>query len=98
MKQPAERSVGYLLSFSLVDSMRQILEKTIDRVGFDGLNGTAVNETIATMGEIKAMDGVLIIGYGKDVRAPNKARIVQVQKGKFVYQTDWMTAPDLRPK
>ena len=78
--------------------MRQILEKTIDRVGFDGLNGAAVNETIMTMGEIKATDGVLILGYGKDVRATNKARIVQVQKGKFVYQTDWMTTPDLRPK
>jgi branched-chain amino acid transport system substrate-binding protein len=97
-RKPAERSVGYLLSFSLVDSMRQILEKTIDRVGFDGLNGAAVNETIMTMGEIKAMDGVMVLGYGKDVRATNKARIVQVQKGKFVYQTDWMTTPDLRPK
>ena len=74
------------------------MEKTIDRVGFDALSGAAMYETMQATGEIKAMDGVMVLQYSKDIRATNKARIMQVQKGKFVPQTDWMVVPDLRPK
>jgi len=97
-RKPAERAVGYLLAFSFVEAMKQYIEKTIDRVGFEGLTGAAVYETIVATGELKAMQGVTALDYNKDRRAPSKARIVQVQKGKFVYLTDWMTAPDLKPK
>jgi branched-chain amino acid transport system substrate-binding protein len=97
-RKPAERSVGYLLAFTFVDAMRQYIEKTIDRVGFEGLTGAAVYETIQATPELKPMEGVQTFDFGKDKRAPSRARIVQVQKGKFVYLTDWMTAPDLRPK
>ncbi len=97
-RKPAEHSVGYLLTFAIVDITRQVLEKTIDRVGFDALSGASVYETIQTMGEVKGLDGVMVLSYSKDVRAPNKARVMQVQKGKFVAQSDWLTAPDLRPK
>jgi len=97
-RKPAERNVGYMLSYAFVDYARAVMEKTIDRVGFDGLTGAAVQETLTTMDEYKALDGVMILGYGKDRRAPNKARIIQVQKGQFVPVTDWMTVPDLRPK
>ena len=97
-RKPAEHSVGYLLAFTFVDAMRNYIEKTIDRVGFEGLTGAAVQETMITSGDLKAMDGVMVWDFGKDKRAPSKARIVQVQKGKFVPVTDWMTAPDLRPK
>jgi len=97
-RKPAEHSVGYLLTFGIVDATRQLMEKTIDRVGFDALSGATLYETMQGTAEIKAMDGVMVLQYGKDVRATNKARIIQVQKGKFVPQTDWMIAPDLRPK
>ncbi len=97
-RKPAERSVGYLLSFTFVDAMKQYIEKTIDRVGFEGLTGAAVYETIQATPELKPMEGIQSFDFGKDKRAPSKARIVQVQKGKFIYLTDWMTAPDLKPK
>ncbi|MBI4672730.1 MAG: hypothetical protein HY741_13810 [Chloroflexi bacterium] len=97
-RKPAEHSVGYLLTYGIVDATRQVIEKTVDRVGFDALSGAAMYETMQTAGEIKAMEGVMTLQYSKDVRATNKARIMQVQKGKFVPQTDWMVAPDLRPK
>ncbi len=97
-RKPAERAVGYLLAFSFVEAMKQYIEKTIDRVGFEGLSGAAVYETIITTGRLDAMQGVVSLDYGPDKRAPSRARIVQVQKGKFVYLTDWMIAPDLRPK
>jgi len=97
-RKASEHSVGYLLAFTFVDAMKQYIEKTIDRVGFDGLTGQAVYETIQSTPELKPMDGIQTFDFSKDKRAPSKARIVQVQKGKFVYLTDWMTAPDLRPK
>ena len=97
-RKPAEHSVGYLLSFAFVDAMQQIVEKTVDRVGFEGLTGAAVQETMAGMSELKALSGVMVLQYGGDKRSPSKARIIQVQKGKFVAITDWMVAPDLRPK
>ena len=97
-RKPAERSVGYLLAFSFVDAMKQYIEKTIDRVGFDALTGQAVYETMTISGDLKVMEGITTFDFSKDKRAPSKARIIQVQKGKFVPQSDWMVAPDLRPK
>ncbi len=97
-RKPTDRNVAYLVAFALADAFRQIFEKTIDRVGFDALTGATVYETITTMGEIKAMDGITVWGFSKTQVAPTKARIIQVQKGKFVPVTDWMVAPDLRPK
>jgi len=97
-RKPAERNVAYILSFAYVDFTREVLEKTIDRVGFDALTGAAVHQTIVGMGEYKAVQGVAVLTYGPTKRAPSAARIIQVQKGKFVPVTDWMTAPDLRPK
>jgi len=78
--------------------MKQYIEKTIDRVGFDGLTGQAVYETIQSTPELKPMDGIQTFDFSKDKRAPSKARIVQIKGGKITYVTDWMTAPDLRPK
>ncbi len=97
-RKPAERSVGYLLAFTFVDAMKQYIEKTIDRVGFEGLTGQAVYETIQATPELKPMEGIQTFDFGKDKRAPSKARIVQIKGGKITYVTDWMTAPDLRPK
>ncbi len=96
-RKPAERSVGYLLAFAFTDAMKQYIEKTIDRVGFEGLTGQAVYETMIG-GEIKPSDGVTTFDFNKDRRATTKARIAQVKGGKFVYLTDWMTTPDLKPK
>jgi branched-chain amino acid transport system substrate-binding protein len=97
-RKASDRNVAYLIAFALVDAFRQAFEKTIDRVGFDALTGAAVYETITTMGEIKAMDGIALWGFSKTQTAPSKARVIQVQKGKFVPMTDWLVAPDLRPK
>ncbi len=97
-RKPTDRNVAYLIAYALVDATRQIVEKTVDRVGFDGLTSAAVYETITTMGEIKAMEGITVWSFDKEKRAPSKARIIQVKGGKFVPVSDWMTAPDLRPK
>ncbi len=97
-RTPAEKSLGYLLTWSVVDAAKQIYEKTIDRVGFDALSGEEVFKTMTTMGEIKTLDGVMIMGpYDKDVRAGRKARMVQVQGGTFKPVSDWMSAPNLAP-
>ncbi len=91
-RKPAERSVGYLLAFYFVDAMKQYIEKTIDRVGFDALSGEAVYQTMIST-PIKLGQGVTSFDYNKDLRATTKARIAQVKGGKFVFLTDWMTAP-----
>ncbi len=97
-KRPAShKGVGYLLTFALVDAGKQIIEKTIDRVGFDALTGEEVYKTITTMGELKALDGVLVLGFDKDSRSGRKARIVQIKSGNFVQVQDWTAAPNLAP-
>lgn len=94
----AEHNVAYLIAFAVVDVARQAIEQAIDNVGFDALDGKAVYDAITTMGPIEALGGVLRLDYTGGRRAPNQARIAVIKGGKFVPLTDWLTAPDLRPK
>ena len=97
-RPPQERNIAYLASFAIVDAARQVLERAIDDVGFDNLDGQAVYNAITTMGEIQALDGVLRLEYDETRRAPNRARVAVTQGGKFVPVTDWLVTPDLRPQ
>lgn len=97
-RPPQERNIAYLASFAIVDVVRQVLERAIDDVGYDNLDGQAAYNAITTMGEIRALDGVLRLEYDETRRAPNRARVAVTRSGKFVPLTDWLVTPDLRPQ
>lgn len=95
---PAERNVAYILAFTLVDVAREAIERAIDEVGFDNLDGEAVYQQLQTLKGYKPLGGLAIFDYGPNVRSTRTARIVQAKGGTFVPLTNWMQAPDLRPK
>jgi len=93
----AERGVGYLLTAAGVDLAVMAIEKAIDTVGFDALNGQAVYEALISLGETDVLDGVMKVDFSGDNRSPHQAQIRQVQGGQFVMLQDWTSTPDLRP-
>lgn len=98
-RQAGARNVGYLLLIAGVDIAVQAIERAIDEVGFDNLNGEAIHTALTTMGPIAALEGVVLVDYTNGVRAPQQAQIRQIQGGPdaFVVLQDWTPMPDLRP-
>lgn len=93
------RNVGYLMLVTGVDIAVQAIEKAIDTVGFDNLNGEAIYNALTTMGPIEALNGVVRVDYSNGVRAPQQAQIRQIQGGPDAFNVlqDWTKMPDLRP-
>src|SRR5690606_31407104 len=96
-RQPAERGVGYLLTFAGVDLAVQAIELAIDNVGYDNLTGADVQAALIELGAIDVLDGVMRVDFANDSRSPHEAQIRQVQGGAFVMLQDWTATPDLRP-
>ena len=98
-RDPREQNVGYLNVVATVDLYKQVLEKTIMDVGFENLTGEAVHNTMTTMGEVEALNGVFTVDYSDGRRSPNMAQIRMIQGGpdKFVVMQDFTETPDLRP-
>lgn len=96
-RQPAERGVGYLLTFAGVDLAVRAIELAIDNVGFDALTGADVQAALIELGAIDVLDGVMRVDFANDNRSPHESQIRQVQGGTFVVLQDWTPTPDLRP-
>lgn len=96
-RTPAEHAVAYLISFALVDVAREAIDRAIQEVGFDALDGPAIFEQLKALQNYEAFDGLMNVTFGEDVRSTSSARIGQAQAGQLIPVTDWMTAPDLRP-
>lgn len=96
-RQPAERGVGYLLTFAGVDLAVRAIELAIDTVGYDDLTGADVQQALIDLGAIDVLDGVMRVDFSNDNRSPHQAQIRQVQGGQFIVLQDWTETPDLRP-
>lgn len=97
-RSDSERAVGYLLTFAGVDLAVQAIELAIDTVGFDNLDGAAIQQALIDLGAVDLIDGVMRVDYStNDSRSPHMAQIRQIQGGEFVILQDWTETPDLRP-
>jgi branched-chain amino acid transport system substrate-binding protein len=95
-----DKGVSYLTSYAGTFAWADILEKAIDDVGFENLNGEAFMKAFEEMGTVSAM-GVFEYDVRDGSRAPHKAQIRQVQqvgdKLEFVVVQDFFELPDTRP-
>ena len=96
-----DKAFTYLLTFSVMFGIADILTVAMNNVGFDGLNGTEFLKAMQQMGTISAA-GVLEMKADGSNRAPNKAQIRQAQMMEdgsvdFVVVQDFVTLPDTRP-
>ncbi len=96
-----DKAFTYLLTYSVMFGIADILTVAMNNVGFDGLNGTEFLNAMQQMGTISAA-GVLEMKADGSNRAPNKAQIRQAQMMEdgsvdFVVVQDFVTLPDTRP-
>lgn len=90
----ATRNIAYLLSFATIDLWIEMMTQTINRVGYENLNGAAVYETLNSGFTYSALDGVLNVAFDEETRATHTSRIGQIQ---FVETADGSVAPAILP-
>ncbi len=97
---PADHGVGYLLSYSAIDAVRQIMVHAINRDGFENLSGKTFRDAMIDMGSISA-GGLYNLEAANGNRAPVQTQIRRVEivdgEPKFAAVTDWFELPDTRP-
>ena len=97
----SDKAFTYLLLYSAMFGIADILTVAMNNVGFDGLNGTEFLKAMQQMGTISSA-GVFEMNVEGSNRAPNKAQIRQAQiladgSIDFVVVQDFTTLPDTRP-
>ncbi len=99
-RPPSDHNVGYLLLVAGMDLAKAALEKAIDTVGYENLDGEAVHDAIIAISPYDSLQGVVRADYRNGRRAPGVSQIRQVQGGPtgFTVIQDWTDMPDLRPK
>lgn len=97
----SDKSFTYLLMYSAMFGIADILTVALNNVGFDGLNGAEFLKAMQQMGTVSSA-GVFEINVEGSNRATNKAQIRQAQimedgSVDFVVVQDFTTLPDMRP-
>jgi branched-chain amino acid transport system substrate-binding protein len=75
----------------------EAVSETVERVGWDKLNGQAVFDTLTKHKEFKAL-GLQPFKLAAGKRTPLQARVVEIKKDQVVPISDWLPCPDLRPE
>ncbi len=97
----SDKAFTYLLLYSAMYGIADVLTVAMNNVGFDGLTGAEFLKAMQQMGTVSAA-GVFEMNVEGSNRAPNKAQIRQAQimpdgSVDFVVVQDFVTLPDLRP-
>ena len=97
----SDKAFTYLLLYSAMFGIADILTVAMNNAGFDGLNGTEFLKAMQQMGTISSA-GVFEMNVEGSNRAPNRAQIRQAQMMAdgsidFVVVQDFTTLPDMRP-
>ena len=97
----SDKAFTYLLLYSAMFGLADVLTVAMNNVGFDGLNGAEFLKAMQQMGTISSA-GVFEMNVEGSNRAPNKAQIRQAQimedgSVDFVVVQDFVTLPDTRP-
>ncbi|UCH61120.1 MAG: ABC transporter substrate-binding protein [Anaerolineales bacterium] len=94
-----EHNVGYLLLVAGVDLSVKAITHAIDTVGYENLNGEAVQAALIEMSPFEALEGVFRVDYSGGSRSPHTSQIRMIQGGPDAFNIlqDWADTPDLRP-
>ncbi|MCY4413341.1 MAG: ABC transporter substrate-binding protein [Caldilineaceae bacterium] len=96
-----DKAFSYLLTYSSVFGIADILTVAMNNVGFDGLTGAEFLKAMQQMGIVSSA-GVFEMNVEGSNRAPGRAQIRQAQMMEdgsvdFVVVQDFVTLPDTRP-
>ncbi|MDE0075918.1 MAG: ABC transporter substrate-binding protein [Caldilineaceae bacterium] len=98
----SEKASTYLLMYSAMFGLADVLTVAMNNAGFDGLSGAEFLKAMQEMGTISAA-GVFEMNVEGSNRAPNLAQIRQAQimadgSVDFVVVQEFMALPDTRPQ
>ncbi len=95
-----DKGINYILSFAGMYAWAEIVEATIDAVGYENMDGAAFFDTFQDLGTVSAL-GLFTYDVRGETRAPRVAQIRQaVFDGtniNFVVVKDFFELPDMRP-
>jgi len=95
-RTPNERTLWYLWGFTDTYLIHHVIETTVNRYGWEGLNVDNLKNVMVNIKDYKPL-GLTTYNYTEKRRTPNTARVYRIYGGKLLPQTDFLEVPDLRP-
>ena len=95
-RKPGHRTLMYNIGWALTLTTAEVINRAIDEVGWDGLDGEAVKNQMEKLKDYSPK-GLTYYTHTPDKHATNKIYIARIKGGKILPITGWRTTPDLRP-
>ncbi|MGZ3569008.1 MAG: ABC transporter substrate-binding protein [Thermodesulfobacteriota bacterium] len=86
---------GYFLGVANVLTLYDLLNQTVPKVGWAGINGRVLRRQLESWGKGYDLHGLVKFDYTPEARTPMIARLVEVKNGQWVPVTDWNRMPGI---
>jgi len=95
-RKPSYRTYMYPMGFTSVLLFKEVVERIVDKYGWDEVTGPAIRKELEAMKSFGAAD-IGIFSYTPDRHSTETAQMLKVKGGKMVPVTGFRKCPDLRP-
>ena len=86
---------GYFLGVANVLTIYDVLNQTVPKVGWAGINARVIRRQLESWGKGYDLHGLVKFDYTSESRLPMEARLVQVKDGQWVPVTGWNRMPGI---
>jgi ABC-type branched-subunit amino acid transport system substrate-binding protein len=86
---------GYFLGVANVFTLYDLLNQTVPKVGWAGINGRLLRRQLESWGKAYDLHGLVKFDYTPEARTPMIARLVEVRNGQWAPVTDWNRMPGI---
>jgi len=93
-----DRSIFYLIAWQVTLTIHEGLTKTVDKYGWEGLNGNNLFEVITNFKHFMPLGGITDVTYSPKRPTTRASRVYKITEGKFLPLTDFQDVPDLTPE
>jgi ABC-type branched-subunit amino acid transport system substrate-binding protein len=95
-RKPTYRTIMYPMGFTGVLVFKEVVERVVNKLGWDKLSGEAIKKEWEKMKDFNA-DDIAIFSYTPKRHSPNMAKVFEVKGGKWVPITEMKKCPNLVP-
>ena len=96
-KRPEKyKTSTYPISWAAVIIFSEIMERTVDKYGWDGLTGPNIKKEMEGLKNFKILKDLWLYSYSSTQRSPRHGKVFQVKNGKIVPITPFQEMPDTR--
>lgn len=95
-RKASYQTIMYPLGFTGILVFKEVVERIVDRYGWDQVNGPMIKKEMERLNNFNAGD-ISIFSYTPDRHSTIMAKLYQVQNGKWRPITEMRECPDLRP-